>query len=175
MPLKPYYDLCVVLQVGNLKSFTEMFNVHEQAFMKDKMDLLVQRLRNTVIKTGLRKINLAYSRMKLETVRDRLGMNSVEDTKWVVAKAIRDNIIEARLDYKTNTMISNETHDVYRTKEPAVELQKRTDYLFDRYQDAMKAFRYLDTKEDEEEEDDEDKEAEKKEEKEKVEDDETDK
>merc|ERR1719245_2713888 len=64
------------------------------------------------------KINLAYSRMKLETVRDRLGMNSVEDTKWVVAKAIRDNIIEARLDYKTNTMISNETHDVYRTKEP---------------------------------------------------------
>jgi len=159
-PLKPYYDLCVVLQVGNLVSFAEMFSKHERAFMKDKMDLLVQRLRNTVIKTGLRKINLAYSRMKLETVRDRLGMNSVEDTKWVVAKAIRDNIIEARLDYKTNTMISNETHDVYRTKEPAVEFQKRTDFLFDRYQDAMKAFRYLDTKDEEEDENDEDKDEE---------------
>jgi len=171
-PLKPYYDLCVVLQVGNLKSFTEMFTKHEHAFMKDKMDLLVQRLRNTVIKTGLRKINLAYSRMKLETVRDRLGMNSVEDTKWVVAKAIRDKIIEARLDYKTNTMISNESHDVYRTKEPAMMLQERTDFLFNVYQDAMKAFRYLDKKE-EKEEDDEDKEPE--EEKEKIEEDETDK
>lgn len=177
-PLKPYYDLCVVLQVGNLKSFTEMFIKHERAFMKDKMDLLVQRLRNTVIKTGLRKINLAYSRMKLETVRDRLGMNSVEDTQWVVAKAIRDNIIEARLDYKSNTMISSETHDVYRTKEPAVELQKRTDFLFDRYQDAMKAFRYLDNKEDKEEEDDEDeedKDKDSKEEEKKTEEDETDK
>merc|ERR1711971_532068 len=106
------------------------------------MDQMVQRLRTTVIKAGLRKINLAYSRIPLQSVCKRLGMSSVEDTKWVVAKAIRDGVIEASLDHKTQYMISSGITDVYRTKEPSAEFQKRTDFLFNVYQDAMKAMRF---------------------------------
>lgn len=140
--LRPYYDLCVVAQSGNLEEFLSAFKKHEKAFVRDKTELLVGRLRNTVIKTGLRKINLAYSKIPLKTVAKQLGLKSVEDTQWVVAKAIRDGVIEATLNYKTQTMVSDEMLNQYQTREPAKVLQERTDFLFNVYQDAMKAMRY---------------------------------
>merc|ERR1711963_1089066 len=96
--LKPYYALAEVSHQGNVKNFTAVYQRHETVFERDRTNLLIQRLRNTVIKTGLRKINVAYSRIGLLEISERLGLNSVEDAQWVVAKAIRDGVIEATLD-----------------------------------------------------------------------------
>ena len=47
------------------------------------------RLRHNVIRAGLRRISLAYSRISLADVAAKLGLANVEDTECIVAKAIR--------------------------------------------------------------------------------------
>jgi 26S proteasome regulatory subunit N3 len=42
---------------------------------------LVQRLKHTVIKFGLKKINISYSRIHLKDIMSKLGLESVEETE----------------------------------------------------------------------------------------------
>ena len=42
-----------------------------------------------MIRAGLRRISLAYSRISLADVASKLGLANVEDTECIVAKAIR--------------------------------------------------------------------------------------
>jgi hypothetical protein len=44
------------------------------------------RLRHNVLKTGVRMICLAYSRISLRDICDKLHLESVEDTEYIVAK-----------------------------------------------------------------------------------------
>lgn len=66
-----------------------MAEEHASVFKADKTANLVIRLRHNVIRTGLRRINLAYSRISLADVAQKLGLGSAEDTECIVAKAIR--------------------------------------------------------------------------------------
>ena len=56
--------------------------------------MLILRLRHNVIKTGLRAISLSYSRISLADVASKLTLGSREDAEFIVAKAIRDGVIE---------------------------------------------------------------------------------
>lgn len=56
--------------------------------------MLILRLRHNVIKTGLRAIALSYSRISLADVAAKLTLGSREDAEFIVAKAIRDGVIE---------------------------------------------------------------------------------
>jgi 26S proteasome regulatory subunit N3 len=58
-------------------------------FADDKVSNLIVRLRHNVIRAGLRRISLAYSRISLADVASKLGLPNVEDTESIVAKAIR--------------------------------------------------------------------------------------
>jgi len=58
-------------------------------FAEDKTSNLIVRLRHNVIRAGLRRISLAYSRISLADVASKLGLANVEDTECIVAKAIR--------------------------------------------------------------------------------------
>ena len=62
---------------------------HDKIFVEDKVSNLIVRLRHNVIRAGLRRISLAYSRISLADVASKLGLPSVEDTESIVAKAIR--------------------------------------------------------------------------------------
>ena len=57
------------------------------------------RLRHTVIKFGLKKINISYSKISLEDIRKKLSLEKNEETEQIVAKAIRDGVIDAVLDH----------------------------------------------------------------------------
>ena len=58
------------------------------------MHNLIVRLRHNVIRAGLRRISLAYSRISLADVATKLGLTNIEDTECIVAKAIRyDNAV----------------------------------------------------------------------------------
>lgn len=83
------------------------------------------RLRHNVIKTGLRKINLAYSRISLATIADKLRLDSVNDAEFLVAKAIRDNIIDATINHDGGFVQSSGSLDVYGTSEPECAFGKR--------------------------------------------------
>jgi len=60
---------------------------------------LMHRLKHTVIKFGLKKINIAYSKISLRDVMNKLALESVEETEQIVAKAIRDGVIEATINH----------------------------------------------------------------------------
>lgn len=51
---------------------------------------LITRLRFNVIKVGLRKISLSYSRISIAEIASRLKLKSVEDAEYIIAKAIND-------------------------------------------------------------------------------------
>lgn len=47
---------------------------------------LVQRLRHNVIKTGLRKINSAYSKISFKDICSKLNLENEQDAEFLVAK-----------------------------------------------------------------------------------------
>jgi 26S proteasome regulatory subunit N3 len=53
---------------------------------------MILRLNQIVIRVGLRKISLAYSRISLGDIAKKLNIPS-EDVEFVVAKSLRDGII----------------------------------------------------------------------------------
>ena len=53
-----------------------------------------------MIKFGLRKISLSYSRISLADICAKLHMDSVAETEYIVAKAIRDGVIEATINHE---------------------------------------------------------------------------
>ena len=76
------------------------------------------RLRHTVLKFGLKKINISYSKISLKDIKDKLSLESVEETEQIVAKAIRDGVIEAVIDHDEKVMKSKDIIDVYTSNDP---------------------------------------------------------
>ena len=95
-----------------------------------------------MIKTGLRKINVAYSRISLQAICEKLHLESVEDTEFIVAKAIKDRVIEATIDHDNGYLKSSETRDIYSTQEPLEAFHKRINFCLNIHNDAVVAMRY---------------------------------
>jgi hypothetical protein len=71
------------------QSHSAVASAHESVFRCDRTHNLIVRLRHNVIRAGLRRTSLAYSRISLADVAAKLGLSSVTDTESIVAKAIR--------------------------------------------------------------------------------------
>ena len=62
-----------------------------------------------MIKAGVRRISLAYSRISLRDICIKLQLDSEEDAEYIVAKAIRDGVIDATIDHEKGSMSSKVT------------------------------------------------------------------
>lgn len=62
------------------------------------------RLRQNVIKTGIRRLSLSYSRISLRDICVKLHLDSEEDAEYIVGKAIRDGVIEGRIVHEKGWM-----------------------------------------------------------------------
>ena len=140
--LTAYLAVTNAVRVGDLSMFTATQATHLALFTADSNATLVGRLRHSVIKTGLRKINIAYSRISLTDVCAKLKLESVEDTEGIVAKAIHDGVIEATIDRSTMTLVSDPAEDLYSTLEPTGAFHKRISYCLDLHNEAVQAMRY---------------------------------
>jgi 26S proteasome regulatory subunit N3 len=116
--LQPYLLLVQAVRVGLLGEFENAIKQHGDAFRRDGTYTLILRLRQNVIKTGIRMMSLSYSRISLRDICIRLKLESEESAEYIVAKAIRDGVIEASLDRERGFMKSKEVGDVYATREP---------------------------------------------------------
>ena len=116
--LHPYFLLVQAVRVGNLEDFETTIADHADTFRKDGTYSLILRLRQNVIKTGIRMMSLSYSRISLRDICIRLHLGSEESAEYIVAKAIRDGVIEATLDREHGFMKSKDVGDVYATREP---------------------------------------------------------
>lgn len=141
--LQPYMQLTQAVRFGDMIAFQACLKDHNDTFIRDKTLNLIHRLRNNVLKTGLRKINLSYSRISLKDIASKLQLDSEEDAEFIVAKAIKEKIIDAKIHHAEGFVSSNETLDVYSTKEPQEQFHLRTDFFLKIHNDAMKAMRYI--------------------------------
>lgn len=69
-------------------------------------------------------------------------MESVEETEQIVAKAIRDGVIDASIDHDNQCMLSLPLIDVYSSNDPQNLLHKRIRFCMDTRNDAVKALVY---------------------------------
>jgi 26S proteasome regulatory subunit N3 len=89
IPLKPYFHLTQAVRNGDLQQFTQVKDKYTAYFKNDKCFNLVQRLGHNVLKTGLRKLSISYSRISLQDIADKLHLPSAASAEYVCAKAIR--------------------------------------------------------------------------------------
>jgi 26S proteasome regulatory subunit N3 len=141
--LAPYFQVTKAVRVGDLGEFANVMTEKNKAqFVADHTLSLIHRLRHNVIKTGLRKINLSYSRISISDICDKLQLENKEDAEYIVAKAIHDGVIDAVIDRKTHVMQSRPFVDIYATQEPAAEYHKRIQFCFQTHNDAVKAMSF---------------------------------
>ncbi|KAL5596765.1 hypothetical protein BROUX41_006551 [Berkeleyomyces rouxiae] len=140
--LQPYFQLVQAVRVGNLDLFEKVIVSESNAFRKDNTYSLVLRLRQNVIKTGIRMMSLSYSRIPLRDICIRLQLGSEESAEYIVAKAIRDGVIEATLDREHGFMKSKDIGDVYATREPADAFHDRIRACLALHDESVKAMRF---------------------------------
>ncbi len=83
-------------------------------------------------------ISIAYSRISLKDICLKLHLDSEEDTEYIVAKAIRDGVIDAEVDHQGGFMKSKEAGNVYETDEPQKAFQQRIDFCINLHNDSVK-------------------------------------
>jgi len=72
----------------------------------------------------------------------KLSLDSVEETEQIVAKAIRDGVIDAVINHDQGFMQSREQSDVYESNAPQNMLHKRITFCMDMHADAVKALEF---------------------------------
>lgn len=140
--LKPYFELTSAVRQGDLKTFNQVVATKAKTFLLDDTYKLIQRLRVSVIKAGIRKISLSYARISLADMAVKLSLDNAEEVEYVVAKAIRDGVIDAVLDHETSSMCSKEVVDVYSTGIPQEAFHQRIDFCLNIHRDCVKSMRY---------------------------------
>lgn len=140
--LMPYFQLTQAVRMGNLQRFGEVLQNYGASFNQDHTYTLIIRLRHNVIKTAIRSIGLSYSRISPVDIARKLGIDAAEDAEFIVAKAIRDGVIEATLDPEKGYMRSKESTDIYSTREPQLAFHQRISFCLDLHNQSVKAMRY---------------------------------
>jgi len=140
--LVPYFNIAQAVRIGDLSLFQETLAAHTNTFRADKNFTLILRLRHNVIKAGIRRISLSYSRVSLKDICLKLQLDSEEDAEYIVAKAIRDSVIDATIDHEKGWMKSSENVDIYSTNEPQNAFHQRIDFCLNLHNDSVKALRF---------------------------------
>ncbi|KAM0942449.1 putative proteasome component (PCI) domain, 26S proteasome regulatory subunit [Dioscorea sansibarensis] len=143
--LSPYFELTNAVRIGDLELFKTVAEKFSSTFSSDRTHNLIVRLRHNVIRTGLRNISIAYSRISLADVARKLRLDSenpVADAESIVAKAIRDGAIDATIDHANGWMVSKETGDVYSTNEPQFAFNSRIAFCLNMHNEAVRALRF---------------------------------
>lgn len=140
--LAPYFQLTQAVRMGNLQRFGEVLENFGPQFRADNTFTLILRLRHNVIKTAIRSIGSSYSRITPANIARKLALDSPEDAEFIVAKAIRDGVIEATLDPEHGYMQTKEATDIYCTREPQLAFHQRISFCLDLHNQSVKAMRY---------------------------------
>lgn len=140
--LSPYLQLTSCVRFGQLHRFMSIVQQYKKTFEHDRTYSLILRIRQHVIKTGLRRICQAYSRISIPDVCVKLSMENPADAGYILSKAIRDGVIDAVLNNEKDILITSDSIDVYSTSEPLHTLQKRIQFLNLAHNDAKRAMRY---------------------------------
>lgn len=71
-----------------------------------------------------------------------MHLDSVADAEFIVAKAIRDGVIDAVIDHEGGFVQSREQGDTYATSEPQEAFHKRIEFCLKVHNEAVRAMRF---------------------------------
>ncbi|PJF19428.1 Proteasome regulatory particle subunit [Paramicrosporidium saccamoebae] len=142
--LRPYLSLCQTVRLGDLTRFQQLLTEAHQRFDADRTLMLVQRLHQNVLRAGLKRLSSAYSRIPLTDVQRKLGLPSVEDTVFVLLKAIQDGVIGGEIDHHGGFLASASVPNPYYTTEPQESFNTRIVAINALHDDCLRAMRYPD-------------------------------
>ena len=140
--LHPYLSIAQAVRRGDLVVFEQVVSQHTLRLQQDETQTLIARLAHQVVKAGLRKLHVSYSRLSLVDVAQRLGLPSAQSAEYVVAKAVRDGVLDATIHHDQGYVQSHDLVDVYATKEPAEAFHRRIAYCLTTHNDAVRGMRY---------------------------------
>ena len=123
--MQPYLSLVQAVRIGKIEGFLNVVQQHNALFRRDGTYTLILRLRQNVIKTGIRMMSLSYAKISLRDICLKLDLESEQSAEYIVAKAIRDGVIEASIDHEHGFMKSKDVGDVYATREPGEAFHER--------------------------------------------------
>ena len=136
--MKPYLSLVQAVRIGKIDGFLNVVQEHNALFRRDGTYTLILRLRQNVIKTGIRMMSLSYAKISLRDICLKLDLESEESAEYIVAKAIRDGVIEATLDHEHGFMKSKDVGDIYATREPGEAFHDRIRACLDLHDESVK-------------------------------------
>jgi len=141
-PLVAYFDLTQSVRTGDTVKFTQTLEANAESFKSDRTHSLILRLRHNVIKTGLRKINVSYSKISFADICTKLHIDNASDAEFICAKAIRDGVIEGEIDHENGWLVSKDNLDNYATTDPQQAFHKRIVFCMDVHNEAVKSMQY---------------------------------
>ncbi|OBZ67607.1 putative 26S proteasome regulatory subunit rpn3 [Grifola frondosa] len=139
--LSGYFDIVKAVRNGSLSQFQAKLSKHATQFEADKTYTLIVRLRQNVIKTGIRRLSLSYSRIALRDICVKLHLDSEEDAEYIVGKAIRDGVIEGRIVHERGWMECGGQKSGYGPEVSDV-FGRRIAYCLELHNQSVKAMRY---------------------------------
>ncbi|KAK4794139.1 hypothetical protein SAY86_012133 [Trapa natans] len=140
--LRPYLQLANSVRISDLellKTTTERF---KDRFKADQTSNVIVRLQHSAIRAGLRSINLSYSRISLAEIAIKLKIKSpdpVVDMENILAKAIRNGVVHAKLDHSRGLIVSKESEDIYSSNDPQIAFSSRIAFCFGIHSKAVRA------------------------------------
>jgi len=140
--LEPYLKITQAVRRGDLAVFRSTASSFRDRLLIDGTFTLISRLAHSVVKAGLRRLSTSYSRISLEDIATRLGLVSAASAEFVVAKAVRDGVIEATIDREGGYVQTHDLVDVYATTEPTDAFHRRIAYCLTTHNDAVRSMRY---------------------------------
>jgi len=148
-PLRPYFEVTQSVRDGDLTAFRSLIEKYASSFQEDEMLTLVRRVHHSVTKAGLRKISVAYSRISIADICRKLSLDNERDAEFMVAKAIRDDVINATVVHGSHGsyLQSKENLDIYSTQQPQDIFHERIQTFLEIRNDSVKAMRFPDKKE----------------------------
>ncbi|KAJ7037850.1 PCI domain-containing protein [Mycena alexandri] len=139
--LVAYFDIVKAVRTGSLSQFQTTLANHAPQFEADRTFTLIVRLRQNVIKTGIRRLSLSYSRISLRDICVKLHLDSEEDAEYIVGKAIRDGVIDGKIVHERGWMECGGLKGGYGPEVGEV-FSRRIGYCLELHNQSVKAMRY---------------------------------
>lgn len=90
-------DTISAVRNGDVLQFDAVLERNGKAFQADNTKSLIVRLRQNVIKTAVKQISLAYSRISVPDIEKKLHPNDPHDVEHVVSKVSPKRLIRTNL------------------------------------------------------------------------------
>lgn len=140
--LKPYLELTQSVRLGELAHFQQVVNRHMSNWTKDDTKILVERLGESVLRVGLRRLHQAYVKIAFSDIAKKLGLPSEQETIILVQKALSEGVIKAQINEELKCMESQISSDLYTTRVPQETFSSRSQILQHFHNEAVKAMRF---------------------------------